>query len=69
MNSIGPGGKTVMTCSECGEKSPFIMWKNGALVCSDCDDNVPEMQGKSMARSWDEFRGAPRKPKSERERT
>lgn len=59
----------VMTCEECGDRTPQAIWRNGTILCPECDgiENA-DVRGKPMARSWSEFRGKPRKPRSEGDR-
>ena len=56
--SFDKNPKIVLTCQECGDKTPFAVWKNGVVLCDVCgEDETIERKGKHMARNWDEFQG------------
>lgn len=64
MNVI-PNSKTVLVCQECGDRTMFAAWVNGTILCSVCAETESEPEKpKHMARTWDEFRGKPRTPRS-----
>jgi hypothetical protein len=66
VNSV-PGGRTILVCQDCGDRTIFAAWINGSILCSVCaESDVDPVKPKHLARTWDEFRGKPRKPKSER---
>ena len=65
--NIDNGGRTVLQCEDCGERTPTAIWRNGVIRCDECDGtDTIDTRGKPMARTWDEFRGGPRKRKHDR---
>lgn len=64
MTFSGGNAKIVLQCQECGDKTPFAVWRNGMVLCDVCgEDDKPERRGKHMARDWDEFTSGRKKPR------
>lgn len=62
--NVVPGGRVVLVCQDCGDRTIFASWVNGSILCSVCaeGDANPD-KPRHMARSWDEFQGKTRRPR------
>jgi hypothetical protein len=65
--NVPPGGRIILVCQDCGERTAFATWINGIILCTVCAEGDDDpVKPKHLARSWDEFRGTPRRPDKSR---